>query len=80
MEDKIIIKLVECTDSDVEYGALIMPKNLIKVVQKEIYNIKEIFDEEGFYDWSIEDIMKKLQEKYPEVEVASYEANNYIEI
>lgn len=80
MEDKIIIKLVECTDSDVEYGALIMPKNLIKIVQKEIYKIKKIFDEEGFDDWSVEDIMKRLQEKYPEVEMAPYEVNNYIEI
>ena len=80
MEDKIIIKLVESTDNDVEYGALMMPENLVKTVQKEIYDIKQSFYEEEFDDWSVEDVLERLRKKYPEVEIALYEVNNYIEI
>lgn len=79
-ENEVIIKLVECSDSDVEYGALIMPENLIDAVQQEIYAIKERWYEEGFDGWCTEELIEEVQKKYPEVKQVPYLLGNYIEI
>lgn len=79
-ENEVIVKLVECSDSDVEYGALIMPENLIDIVQQEIYAIKERWYEEGFDEWCTEELIEEVQKKYPEVKQAPYLISNYIEI
>ena len=57
-------RLVECTDYDVIYGFLTVENVSPQEVQKEIYDIKKKFFEEGFGDWTIEDVLEKLPEEW----------------
>lgn len=78
-----IITLRENTDTDVIYGALKVPADKIKEIQKEIYKIKERFydkTDEWYNDaWDIEDLIIKLQEKFPEIETVAFENTDYLE-
>lgn len=85
-DDKIIIRVVECTDSDEVYGALAIPRTIsVLDVQQTIYDIKAKFqDEESeLYneEWQIEDVMEQLSKIYPDVEwLDNYVTWDYIEI
>jgi hypothetical protein len=56
----MIAMLVECTDYDTVYGILSVEGIDEKTVQQKIYEIKNQFYEEGFDDWTIEDVLAKF--------------------
>ena len=56
----MIAMLVECTDYDYIYGILNVEAVEKETVQQKIYEIKNKFYEEGFDDWSIEDVLAKF--------------------
>jgi hypothetical protein len=56
----MIAMLVECTDYDTVYGILSVEAVDEETVQQKIYEIKNKFYEEGFDDWTIEDVLAKF--------------------
>jgi hypothetical protein len=56
----MIAMLVECTDYDYVYGILNVEAVEEETVQQKIYEIKNKFYEEGFDDWTIEDVLAKF--------------------
>lgn len=83
MEDEmIIIRLCESVDPNVIYGALKVPYHKIKEIQKAIYHIKERFynEEDKWYneEWDVCDLIEKLQEQFPEIEVVDFETYDYL--
>lgn len=56
----MIAMLVECTDYDTVYGILSVEAVDEEIVQQKIYEIKNKFYEEGFNDWTIEDVLAKF--------------------
>ena len=67
----MVARLVECTDYDVVYGILTVENATAKEVQDKIYEIKKRFYDEGFDDWTIEDVM----DEFPDTWIWGYEAN-----
>ena len=57
-------KLVECTDSGNLYGILIVAEVDEIKVQSNINEIKRGFEEEGFTDWTIEDILEAFPSEW----------------
>ena len=53
----MIAILVECTDYDTIYGILSVEAVDEGTVQQKIYEIKNRFYEEGFDDWTVEDVL-----------------------
>lgn len=86
LDGKIIIRVAECTDSDMTYGALAIPETLgVANVQNAIYDIKDKFYDEDseLYnnEWTIDDLMEQLNKIYPDVEwLNNYETRDYIEV
>lgn len=68
--------LVECTDADYIYRILhFEDTNLTRIeIQDAIYDIKNKFYEDNFEDWTIEDVLIVLSEKYEFVEY-TYDGN-----
>lgn len=60
----MIAKVVECSDYDVIYGILTVENVSIDEVQEKIYEIKERFYNEGFDDWTIEDVFAEFPEEW----------------
>jgi hypothetical protein len=56
----MIAMLVECTDYDTVYGILSVEAVDEEIVQQKIYEIKNKFYEEGFNDWTVEDVLEKF--------------------
>lgn len=56
----MIAMLVECTDYDTVYGILSVEAVNEETVQQKIYEIKNKFYEEGFNDWTIEDVLAEF--------------------
>ena len=54
--------LVECSDHDKIYGIMESDMNE-KQLQEEIYKVKSKLNGKGFSDWTIENIVEKLNEK-----------------
>ena len=84
MEDKmIIIRLCECTDPNVLYGALKVPYDKIEEIQNAIYHIKQRFYDENdeWYnmEWQIENLLEKLQKQFPEIEQVNFAINDCLE-
>lgn len=52
--------LRECTDRSVVYGILEVEMVSPREVQEKINEIKAAFDEEGFHDWTIDDILEQF--------------------
>lgn len=86
LDGKIIIRVTECTDSDIVYGALAIPEAIsVKDVQQTIYDIKNKFYDEksDLYNeaWDVKDLIEQLNKIYPDVEwLDNYEPRNYIEV
>ena len=53
----MLAKLVECSDYDVTYGILTVENVSEERVQDKIYEIKNKFYDDGFEDWTIEDVL-----------------------
>lgn len=60
----MIAMLVECTDYDTVYGILSVEAVDEETVQQKIYEIKNKFYEEGFDDWTIEDILSEFPDEW----------------
>ena len=73
----MIAMLVECTDYDVVYGILKVEAVDEETVQQKIYEIKNKFYEEGFNDWTIEDVLAEFP---PEWNWEYSQSNSKIEI
>lgn len=56
----MIAMLVECTNYNTVYGILKVEAVDEETVQQKIYEIKNKFYEEGFNDWTIEDVLAKF--------------------
>ena len=56
----MIAMLVECTDYDTVYGILSVDAVDEETVQQKIFEIKNKFYEEGFEDWTVEDVLANL--------------------
>ena len=63
--------LIECSDPGVVYGILTVENASAEEVQNKIHEIKNSFYEEGFNDWTIEDVF----EKFPEEWIFDFERN-----
>lgn len=57
-------KLVECTDYHTTYGILAVENVKAEEVQEKIYEIKNKFYTQGFYDWTIEDVFDEFPEEW----------------
>jgi hypothetical protein len=68
----MVARVVECTDYDVTYGILTVDNVSADEVQKKIYEIKQKFLDEGFDDWTVEDVLMQLPWEF------SYEQNTDI--
>ena len=60
----MIAMLVECTDYDYVYGILEVKNVDEEMVQQKIYEIKNKFYEEGFDDWTIEDVLEQFPSEW----------------
>ena len=59
----MVAKLIDC--SDFEFYGILEVKNVDeKTVQNKIIDIKEKFYEDGFEDWSIEDVLNEFPEEW----------------
>lgn len=54
------IKLVECTDRDVEYGIIELKNINVETFQNKIYEIKKDFLDKDIDDWTVDDVLEKL--------------------
>lgn len=57
-------QLVECTDYKMVYGILIVENVSAKEVQEKIYEIKNKFYDEGFDDWTIDDVLNEFPDDW----------------
>lgn len=57
-------QLVECTDYKMVYGILVVENASVKEVQEKIYEIKNKFYDEGFDDWTIDDVLNELPDDW----------------
>ena len=60
----MVARLVECSDYDVVYGILTVERVSTQEVQEKIYEIKNRFNDEGFYGWCIDDILAEFPEEW----------------
>ena len=60
----MVARLVECSDWDVQYGILTVENVSLEEVQAEIYEIKRRFDEEGFDDWCVDDVLEQFPKEW----------------
>lgn len=60
----MIAILVECTNYDTMYGILSVEAVDEETVQQKVYEIKNQFYEEGFDDWTIEDVLDKFPDEW----------------
>ena len=57
-------RLVECTDYEVFYGTLTVENVSADEVQEKIYEIKNKFLDEEFYDWTIFDVLDEFPDEW----------------
>lgn len=60
----MVARLVECSDHDCQYGILTVENVDLKEVQDKIYEIKRRFSDEGFNDWTINDVFMEFPEEW----------------
>ena len=60
----MVARLVECSDYDMQYGILTVENVSVKEVQDKIYEIKNKFYDEGFEDWTIDDVFEEFPEEW----------------
>ena len=70
----MVARLVECSDYDVQYGILTVENVSVEEVQNKIYEIKNKFYDEGFEDWTIDDVLENFPEEWEWDYVSSNEA------
>ena len=59
-----IMRVVECSDYDVFYGLLEVYNATEEEVQQKIYEIKNKFYEDGFADWTIDDVFDEFPSEW----------------
>ena len=60
----MVARLVECSDYDTIYGILTVENKTVKEVQEKIYEIKNKFYDEGFNDWTIDDVFMEFPDTW----------------
>ena len=60
----MIARLVECTDDNMLYGILMVEDVNADEVQKKISEIKNRFYDEGFEDWTIDDVFMEFPNEW----------------
>lgn len=60
----MVARLVECSDYDEVYGILRVENVSAREVQDKIYEIKNRFYEDGFEDWTIEDVLDEFPQEW----------------
>lgn len=57
-------RMIDCSDHDAQYGILTVHNVSLKEVQNKIYEIKNEFYDEGFDDWTIDDVFEKFPDEW----------------
>lgn len=60
----MVARLVECSDYDMQYGILTVENVSAEKVQEKIYEIKHKFNDEGFDDWTLDDVFMEFPEEW----------------
>lgn len=76
----MLVRLVECTDYDENYGILDIGDYSKKEIQNLIYDIKNEFDETGFDDWSIGDVFDEIEKRGYNIGLIDTDVDDVIEI
>ena len=60
----MVARLVECSDYNMQYGILTVENASLEKVQNKIYEIKKRFYDEGFDDWTLDDVLMEFPEEW----------------
>jgi hypothetical protein len=60
----MVARLVECSDYNMQYGILTVENASLEEVQNKIYEIKKRFYDEGFDDWTLDDVFMEFPEEW----------------